>query len=393
MKLGFYYHIALAAREGRLYLPGFLGLFVDALAAEVDELTLILHEASNADSAIADYELEGSNIKWVNLGAKTAAWHRSIFHRRVLKPLRQKPLDIDMLLLRSPSPLAPYFSEIEWLADRIAYMVVSDYGKGADFVPQTSIRNRLVRMYSKWNDRVFKKRLEGKLVIANSREIFDTFQSRTNRLHEVKTTTLTDGDFFEREDTCCSDVIRLLYTGRVVLDKGLRELVEAAQLLVTAGVPVEVQIVGWEEDATRPVETELRALANEFGISERLVFQGRKKVGAELNGRYRDADIYLIPSYHEGFPRTIWEAMANSLPVVATKVGSIPRYLTDGSDAVLIEPRNSDAIARAVRRLVENGDLRRGLIKRGFEMAKLNTVDRQTRKLVAILDDEIRRLD
>ena len=370
-------------------LPGFLGRFIDSLAAEAEALILFLHEADATEAVTADYAVEAGNVSWVNLGAKTPAWHRSLFHQFILRQLSRNPVEIDLLLLRSPSPLAPYFSEIDWLRDRIAYMVVSDYGTGAEFVPRIGLRNRLVRLYTHWNDRVFKRRLEGQLVIANSREIYRALRCRTDNLHEAKTTTLSTDDFFAREDTCQGGTIRLLFTGRIVMAKGLRELVQAAVELIRGGMSIEVHFVGWEDKAERPVETALRELAGKLGIREALYFHGFKRAGAEMNAMYRMADLYVLPSYYEGFPRTIWEAMANSLPVIATKVGAISDFLRDGDDALLIPSRSVDALVSGIRQLARDAALRKRLIRGGMDLARENTLDIQAKKLVGILRDHL----
>lgn len=390
MKLGFYYHIPLTARDGGLYVPGYLGRFLDALAEEVHELYLLLHAASGKSAEGADYRLRAANVRWVDLGAKTPAWHRSVFHRSVLRRIPFESLGLDALLVRSPSPLAPYFSTCGAVRDRLAYMVVSDYGRGAEFIPNTSLRNRMVRLYSRWNDRVFKERLRNQLVIVNSRELYDTFAGTTESLHEVRTTTLSRSDFFERADTCLRPEFELLFTGRLVLDKGLVELLTASGTLRAEGFPVRVHLVGWEEGEHRPVESRLRALAGRLGMADHLFFHGRKPVGEELNRMYRMADVYVLPSYHEGFPRTIWEAMANSLPVVTTRVGSIPHYLRDGEDALVIEPGDADALAGALRTVLTDGELRRRLIRNGHRIATGNVVEEQSRRLVAIVAEYFR---
>jgi hypothetical protein len=75
MKLAFYYHIPLVQENKALKVPGYLGVFIDALANEVDELHLVMHQARPHESAEADYTLKSKNIIWVDLGLKTPAWH------------------------------------------------------------------------------------------------------------------------------------------------------------------------------------------------------------------------------------------------------------------------------------------------------------------------------
>ncbi|MFI4963608.1 MAG: glycosyltransferase, partial [Legionellales bacterium] len=125
---------------------------------------------------------------------------------------------------------------------------------------------------------------------------------------------------------------------------------------------------------------EMRVLANERGIAERINYHGFKSLGPELFAYYKKADIFLIASYHEGFPRTIWEAMAHSLPVVATKVGSIPDLVQDA--AALVEPRNMNQLAASIRSIIHDANLRRDLIKRGFTLASENTLEIQGAKMI-----------
>ncbi|HYF36908.1 MAG TPA: hypothetical protein VD994_16545, partial [Prosthecobacter sp.] len=105
MRLGYHYHIPVLKRGEALYTPGFAGVFLDALASQVQELRLFLHEARLGSSEGFDYRLTGTNITWVNLGEKTSAWRRSLFHRWILARVRAKAEGLDAMLVRSPSPL------------------------------------------------------------------------------------------------------------------------------------------------------------------------------------------------------------------------------------------------------------------------------------------------
>jgi glycosyltransferase involved in cell wall biosynthesis len=390
MRLAFHYHTPLAIIDGGMWMPGYLGLFVDALAAEVEELYLVLHEASGEQMKEMDYRLQAQNVVWVNLGRKTPAWHRSMSHRTILRRYVSSASNVDVFLLRGPSPLAPFFSRLPQLSGRIAYMVVSDYGKGADFLPNWGIRNLLVKQYSRWVDRSFKNSLASQLVIANSREIYDSLRPLTKHIHEVKTTTLSSSDFYRRCDTCIGETVRLLYSGRIVMDKGLGEIVQAVQKLLAAGFSIEAHFAGWEDKDHNPVTAELLQLGRSLGVQDRLYFHGRKTVGPELNKIYRMADIYVIPSYYEGFPRTIWEAMANSLPVVAASVGSIPKFLKNREEALLVEPRSVSSLVAGIQTIISDSGVRQKLIRSGFLLANQNTLEIQTKRLVGILEDHFK---
>lgn len=389
MKLAFYYHIPVVKQGESLKVPGYLGVFIESLAQVTEELYLIMHEARSFEAGEADYVLRSPNIKWVSLGLKTPAWHRSLFHRKVLAKAAEKLSSCDVLLLRSPSPLAPYFHK--YLPHtRVVFLVVGDYAESVKQTGTQSLRELVINFYLKHNDYLFRKRMKKTDVIVNSPALFDKYKNNSQTIHQVKTTTLSQADFYYRADTCQSNPVQLLYTGRIDRLKGLFELVEATAQLKQASHQVVLNIVGWENTEGNPVEKQLKELAAKLGISNEVIFHGKKTIGSELNTMYRMADIYVIPSYEEGFPRTIWEAMANSLPVVATTVGAIPHYLTHETDALLISPKSTTDITKAIEALIKDAGLRQRLIANGMKQAESNTLEYQAGKLVNIMNNLIR---
>lgn len=384
MVLGFYYHIPLHSSSDCLKLPGYLGVFIDSLASEVEELHLLMHQANTAESKEADYALKSKNIRWINLGLKTPVWHRDIFHRRFLKNSLKKIYNCDALIVRSPSPLAPYFKK--YLKNqKLIYMVVGDYMESVEQMKLKSFREWFELQYLRYNDRLFRKAIRNTDIMVNSPVLFNKYKDIAKSIHQIKTTTLSKDDFYERIDTCQNNIFELLFTGRINPLKGLFELVEAVCELRKEGINVRLNIVGWESEEGKPVEKELTLKIKNLGLTDFVIFHGRKAVGNELNKMYRMADIYVLPSHEEGFPRTIWEAMANGLPVITTDVGGIPKFLTHNQNVFMIKPKNSVFISEAIKLLITNKDLRKRLIKNGQEIARENTLEIQTKHIINII--------
>jgi glycosyltransferase involved in cell wall biosynthesis len=380
MKLGFYYHIPIIKKNNKFLIPSYLGVFIDSLAFYSSELVLVMHEASGQTISNCDYVLKASNVTWINLGLKTAAWHRAIFHRKILE-ISLRKLNVDYLIIRSPTPLAPYF-HFYISNEKIRFFIVGDYESGYKQSKIKSLRQWAVKEYLKYNVRLFKNAIKQTNVIVNSTALFEKYKDIAPSCKLVNTTTLSNFDFYVREDTCHSNKINLLYTGRIDLNKGLVELIKATKLLIDENLYVILNIVGWENNSNKPIEKFLIDLAKELKIENNIIFHGRKTVGYDLNKMYRMADIYVIPSYHEGFPRTIWEAMANSLPVIATRVGAIPDFLTDNRNALLIPSRDINSIKLSILKVLNNRELRKSLILNGREIAKKQTLDVLTQKLL-----------
>ena len=236
-------------------------------------------------------------------------------------------------------------------------------------------------------DRSLKKAAKSTCIMSNSMEVLENFRRVANEPHYIRTTTLSEGDFFKKIDTCQSPPYIILYTGRFDFAKGLRELLEACAQLVKKGIPLQLHIAGWEDTPGQPTITLLNQNAKALGFSEHFVNHGKKMHGEALNSLYRSADLFVIPSYQEGFPRSIWEAMANSVPVIASAVGSIPYNLSDGVNALLIPAKNIEAIANKIEHIIMDKPLRQKLIENGYIAAKEVTLESQSEKLLCIIDD------
>jgi glycosyltransferase involved in cell wall biosynthesis len=385
MKLAYYYHIPIYKQNNKIYIPSYFGVFIDSLASEVEKLYLVLHESVENEKYENNYILKANNVEWINLGYKTASWHRTIFNKKILKEKLKAIEKVDAFIVRSPSPLAPYFHKF-FPTSKIWFMIVGDYIESSEQMKIGTVREKIVYQYLKLNTKHFETQIKKSKLLVNSGALFEKYKIFTNNIHQIRTTTLSKKDFFYREDTCLGTEINLLYTGRIEKVKGLFELLEAFWELRKERADIYLNFVGWESDEGKPNEKSLINRAEELGIREYVKFHGMKAVGEELNSMYRKSDIYVIPSYHEGFPRTIWEALANCIPVIATKVGGIPNSLTNGENAILIEPQNVNQIKDSINSLLLNSELRQKLIKGGLIAVNENTLEIQTQKMIAILN-------
>ena len=138
---------------------------------------------------------------------------------------------------------------------------------------------------------------------------------------------------------------RLLFVGHIVDIKGVYELVEACARMSD----VRLRMVGYAEE---DVKQRLLAIASQRQ-GDWLEMTG----GLSREDTIREilsADVLIAPSYIEGFPNVILEAMACGTPVIASRVGGIPEMLDNGSCGALIEPRSVEAIVTAVEKLMED---------------------------------------
>lgn len=150
----------------------------------------------------------------------------------------------------------------------------------------------------------------------------------------------------------------LLCVAAVTPHKGHDVLVAALEMV--ADLPWRCVCVG-TLDRDRAFADRLGRLAREGGIGERIRFAGQR-TGAELEAAYAAADVLVLASRSESYGMVVTEALARGLPVVATAVGGIPDALGHAADGnrpgLLVPPANSAAFADALRRWLNDADLR-----------------------------------
>ncbi len=133
--------------------------------------------------------------------------------------------------------------------------------------------------------------------------------------------------------------------------KAQDDLLRAAQLVLARREDVRFFIVG--EGALREG---LESLARSLGIASRVVFTGFRTDALDL---LRAFDVFAMSSYLEGLGTSIMDAQVLGVPVVATSTGGIPELVEDGVTGLLAPPRNPEALAHALLRILEDERLRK----------------------------------
>ena len=148
--------------------------------------------------------------------------------------------------------------------------------------------------------------------------------------------------------------VRILAVGRLVPDKDLDVLIDAAAAAGFADGEAELEIRG-----AGPLEAELRARAKRLGVP--VLFPGPASPG-QLGAAYAAADVLALVSSYEPFGVTLREAAAAGLPLIASRrAGAVGDVAVEGENALVIEPGDRGQIAAALRRLVREPDLRERL--------------------------------
>lgn len=180
-----------------------------------------------------------------------------------------------------------------------------------------------------------------------------------------------------------SDVVCLL-VGRLVAEKGYREVFTAVSRLRRQLPRLRVAVAGPTDPAKADAlgEAEIRRAEIETGIR----FLGLRH---DVDALYAAADLYVLASHREGFPRSAMEAAAMGLPVVATDIRGCRQVVRDGVTGLLVPVRDPEALAGAIARLVGDGELRRRM---GMAAQAIACRDFDQQRVIAITLDTYRRL-
>jgi len=158
------------------------------------------------------------------------------------------------------------------------------------------------------------------------------------------------------------DAVLVGHVGRLAPVKGQRELLEALAGLRPRHPDLHVALLGEDQETHGAYRAELDRLTASAGLDGAVRFAGFR---ADAPAALQELDVLVLPSWIEGLPLVVLEAMAQGTPVVATAVGGTPEAVVDGETGLLVPPRDPAALSTALERLLGDPDLRRRLGEAG----------------------------
>lgn len=178
---------------------------------------------------------------------------------------------------------------------------------------------------------------------------------------------LNQNDIFFNREYRVGNKFKILFLARIEKDKGIEEFLHAiSDLLNRKKYNIEINIVGsggFLENA--------KAIAKELNILDVVDFKGAIFEKNKIREMYVESNLYVLPTYHEGFPRTLYEAMIFGTPIITTFVGGIPGIMEDGFNCLKIEPKSVISIVNALEYSFENYLDMQNHAKNGMETVRL----------------------
>jgi glycosyltransferase involved in cell wall biosynthesis len=169
----------------------------------------------------------------------------------------------------------------------------------------------------------------------------------------------------------------LLYIGRFVHNNGIQDLLTALPAILDSHPDAEIHLVG-----SGPLGEKVQKTIQSSGLSDSVTIYDYVD---DISEMYDRASVFCRPSYSEGLPLTMLEAMASSVPPVVTAIAGVPEVVTDHETGVLLEPGNPDEVAQAVIELFDDAELRARLATNAREYITENlTWEQRTERVMQV---------
>ena len=373
--LGYVTPVRAYVNAGEIFMQAASGRVADSLATHFEKLLICTRVVYGPPPAPTDSPLEAPNLELIpqpfwgtTLGSLP---HFFGIFRAYMRTCRKS----DLVFIRGMCPYIAVLylcafafqrSVCHWIVGNPVALLRTSTRRGRilDLVALLyALQDRILSRVGRW--------LTDGIFLCNGHELAEAYRSP----HTVATVSsaIREDEFTHRYDTCQGPTIRILFVGYIRPEKGIEYLLDAVSQLMTPQ-PWELYIVGPSDFPL--YRRQLDAIVASRGIQERVFWTGYTSYGEPLFEYLRTADLLVLPSLSEGTPHVLVEARANGLPCISTAVGGVPTSVTDGYDALLVPPKNSDALARAIDLVIRDGDLRRALIRNGLVSSRAHTLER-----------------
>lgn len=288
-----------------------------------------------------------------------------IFHGFFLKKQLSKVEQLGYDVLHLHSPLIPYIRTEK-------PVVVTEHGTAQGFINNlagldlfTLVSKICKKMFITYDKSVLKIADLISAVSASCREELDAYYGIKECLVIPNA---VDTDFFRPAagyHGTENDSNTVLFVGSFITKKGIYDLIEAARIL-TFRYNIKLNYVLVGDGPLRPI---IKKRLKKYGLEGHFALPGYLDRQALLT-TYQKSKMFVLPSYHEGLPTVILEAMACALPVVTTNVPGNKDLVSDGDTGLIAEPHQPEELAEAVKKLFYDKEMCTRLGEKGRRLVE-----------------------
>ena len=383
MKIGIYNVGVLYQYEDKYWTLNPLFLFVEELAKYINICVIVpvYHSKPPKKSWIVNsqlfevYQLSSHN----SLFSSYFAFIKDLFNKKDIR----KAVDYYVLM----DVLFPYFWIYLFKYSKenkvIVYLRANEVSNIN--IGSKSVRNVIVSIGGRWAFFILKKYYRNIPILAAGKELYHVGRGFSDTVFEVSPSVISISDSYEKTRNLNMHSFNILYVGRLSKVKGIEILINSYAMLSQAVPDVYLRIVG-EDNQGGEYRKKLERMCDNLSISEKVFFYGRVNFGSDLIDIYKKSDIFVLPSYSEGRPKVIYEAMLTSNVVVATRVGGIPDVISHNINGLLVKPGSTNDLYSALLRLCTDPAFFIDVLKRSYADSKEYTLEASALKFFNALN-------
>ena len=324
-------------------------LFVGSFVSEAKD-------SSTGGQTFASISLSNSslskNIDWIKLDTTTTTNHKRPFFVRAFNGALRITVYIFKIIVYSPEFILLFaahgwsFKEKSWMA-RIGKF----FGKKIIFAPRSGIIENDLERDPKFGDTIIRALQNTDYLICQSnawKDFYQRFRSESSYKALVINNWLDHAKYVNLPIKNRTPK-NILFLGRVTENKGIFDLLDAFGPICETNDLV-LSVAGQGESFDK-----LKQQVNDNNLSNRIKLLGWVH-GQEKIDLLKSADMLVLPSYKEGYPNALLEAMAAGVSVIASNIGSIPEIIDHKINGYLIQPGNASDIRNAITWFIDNPD-------------------------------------
>lgn len=278
----------------------------------------------------------GENLQFVSLGNLSGImW--LLRSRTIIRKHLYRVQNADAIYLRIPSIACyqlvshiedkPIFFEL--IGDPAASLARTTYNRAKQIVVR-----QLESFFAKKTKQIIDKSITGSYVSNHLQKRYPPCTNKkTYALSDIR---LNSGHFYPRENSPQFNLIKIIHIGSFLEVKNQKVLIDLVKLVKDAGYNIQLTLVG-----SGPTQAKCIKLARLYGVYEHIIFKGQVTGGFEIATLLSQHQFYIMPSFSEGMPRALIEAMACGLICLGSNIEGI-RELLD--EEYLFDPRSAQEI-------------------------------------------------
>ena len=392
-------YCTITEENGNFYLNDKIGTVIDGLAPHFQEVFFIGGYADKSNRtfykdgrSIYRYKFKQPNIRIIFAGKGDARspWRKSLALIKNSMVFWKYINESDIVFAYMPG-YSGYISHLLCRVSRKPYFLYfgSDWQEVARYNADWKGLGKLIYPIYVWFSRLAERKAarHARFTVVHGKKLIDKFKDCSDTVVEtVPMISIKEEDMFFRKDTCNQPQTKCLYVGAIIPRKGIEYLIKAIAFAREKRHNVYLSLVGIEEE---DYGSQMRDLVENLGITDYVRFEGYITDKQKLLGFYRASDIFILPTLGEGFPRVLYEAMSQGLPIITSRIDTIWEVLKDKSVVEFVSPESAEELAQAVIYLIENKHVRENMILNGFEFVKSRLQGNSAKQLIDLIKRRI----